>query len=200
MSAGDEPVTGQIQITRPLRELFDRFGGERYTGPREEAVSALEHALQCADLALRAGATAQLTVAALLHDVGHFLDRRPDDDGLSDDRHEHSGARWLARWFGPEVTEPVRLHVDAKRFLCAVRPGYLGSLSPASVNSLVQQGGPFSPREAAAFDSVPYARDAVRLRVWDDLAKIPGKNTAPLDHYLSIAGPLFQRDTDDLLS
>lgn len=200
MSADNQAASAQIQITRPLRELFDRFGGERYTGPREEAVSALEHALQCADLASRAGATAPLTVAALLHDVGHFIDQRPDDDGLRDDFHEHSGARWLARWFGPEVTEPVRLHVDAKRYLCAIRPGYLASLSPASVSSLAQQGGPFSAAEAAAFDSMQYARDAVRLRVWDDLAKIPGKATAPLDHYLAIAVSLFQRDTDELLS
>jgi gamma-butyrobetaine dioxygenase len=89
----------------------------------------------------------------------------------------------LARWFGPEVTEPVRLHVAAKRYLCAVEPGYLAALSPASVHSLGLQGGPMTDAEARAFESNPYYRDAVRLRRWDDEAKVVGLAVPGIEHY-----------------
>src|SRR6266566_7039466 len=108
---------------------------------------------QAAALAAAAGADAPLVAAALLHDVGHLR-------GETDARHGAAGAHWLSRWFGDPVTEPVRLHVAAKRYLCATEPGYFGLLSPESVRTLARQGGPMTPEQAAAFAALPYARDA----------------------------------------
>src|SRR5690349_24326992 len=122
---------------------------------------------QAGALAEAAGAPAPLVAAALLHDVGHLRSE-------TDARHGTGGARWLAQWFGPEVTEPVRLHVAAKRYLCAVEPGYAETLSPASVYTLGVQGGPMRGAELAEFAAGPYADDACRLRRWDDAAKDPG--------------------------
>src|SRR6202042_1447751 len=114
--------------------------------------------------------------AALLHDVGHFTGAISGADLMrgTDNKHSDTGAAWLARWFGPAVTEPVRLHVAAKRYLCAVEPGYADTLSPASVYTLSVQGGPMSEAEAAAFAAGPYAAGAVAVRRWDDAAKDPG--------------------------
>jgi phosphonate degradation associated HDIG domain protein len=144
-------------------------GGERYG----ERVTQLDHALQCASLAAEAGAADSLVAAALLHDYGHLIDDRghmAERDGL-DGEHEAVGAAALVAWFGPAVTEPVALHVAAKRYLCAAEPGYFEALSPASQLSLELQGGPFAPAEAAAFIARPFAPDAVRLRRWDDWGK-----------------------------
>jgi gamma-butyrobetaine dioxygenase len=91
----------------------------------------------------------------------------------TDNRHSETGADWLAHWFGPEVTVPVRLHVAAKRYLCAVEPGYFGRLSEASIHTLRVQGGPMTPAEAAVFEADPHHADAVRLRRWDERAKDP---------------------------
>ena len=124
-------------------------------------------------------------VAALLHDIGHLLHDLPEqvaDLGI-DSHHESLGQAWLARYFGPEITAPVRLHVAAKRYLCATDPAYLGLLSPASIQSLALQGGPFTLAEAQEFEQRPFAREAVRLRRWDDLAKIPGMAVPGLDRY-----------------
>ena len=124
-------------------------------------------------------------MAALLHDVGHLLDGQDEDlaDRGVDGRHEEAGCAWLARHFGPEVTEPIRLHVAAKRYLCAVAPSYLAGLSPASRLSLSLQGGPMSEDERAEFESNPSHDDAVRLRHWDDTAKVPGLDVPGLEHY-----------------
>ena len=165
-----------------IRKLFERGGGREYGGER---VTQLAHALQCAAAADAAGAPAPLIVAALLHDVGHLihgLGARPAERGI-DDRHEERGAEWLARRFGLEVTEPVRLHVDAKRYLCATEAGYFQGLSAASVRSLALQGGPFEADAAAAFIDAPYAREAVRLRRWDESAKVAGAATPDLAHF-----------------
>jgi phosphonate degradation associated HDIG domain protein len=164
--------------------LFARRGGDAYFG---EPVSQLDHALQAALAAQRAGATSVLITAALLHDVGHLLHDLPEDcadDGL-DDRHEELGARWLIRRFGPEVVEPIRLHVSAKRYLCAADPEYHAALSPASQQSLALQGGPFTAAELGQFKAGPFADAAIALRKWDDIAKIPGLPTpAPaLEHF-----------------
>jgi predicted HD phosphohydrolase len=115
-------------------------------------------------------------VAALVHDIGHLLQNLPEDiaDRGSDAHHEDVGHAWLARHFGPEVTEPVRLHVEAKRYLCRVDPGYLKRLSPASVQSLALQGGPFDDAEVREFENRPHYRDAVRLRTWDDARRFGG--------------------------
>jgi predicted HD phosphohydrolase len=126
-----------------------------------------------------------LVVAALLHDVGHLLDGQDEDlaDRGVDGRHEEAGCAWLSRHFGPEVTEPIRLHVAAKRYLCAVDRSYLSGLSRASRLSLELQGGPMTSAEVAAFEGHPFFRDAVRLRRWDDTAKVPGLAVPGPSHY-----------------
>jgi phosphonate degradation associated HDIG domain protein len=161
-----------------LRRLLETRGGERYDG---EPVTHLAHALQCADLARRAGAGDTLVVAALLHDIGHLasgLPATPSADGI-DDRHEAIGAALLALHLPPAVSEPVRLHVAAKRWLAA-RPAYLRALSDDSRRSLALQGGALDPAARAAFIAEPHAREAIRLRRWDDAAKRAGAPTTSL--------------------
>jgi phosphonate degradation associated HDIG domain protein len=185
-----------------LLVLLAQDGARRYGG---EAVSQREHALQCAALAAAEGAAPSLVAAALLHDIGHLLappfapriapEGRMGDDQeparrRTDDRHEILGAAALAKAFGPAVAEPVRLHVAAKRWLCAVEPDYFAQLSPASVTSLGLQGGPFSVAEAGHFAALPFAEDAVRLRRWDEAAKLPGLATPPLGHYQALLAEL----------
>ena len=175
-------------ILERLSHWFALHGASSYEGHRRESVSALNHALQCAQLAEDAHADAALVTAALLHDVGHFVaiaDIGEKDD--IDDVHELRGVAVLVRDFPPAVVEPIRLHVAAKRYLTAVEPAYLGGLSPASVHSLAQQGGPFRGPEIARFEALPFAQDAVRLRRWDDLAKRPGLQTPGLAYYLALA-------------
>jgi phosphonate degradation associated HDIG domain protein len=170
-------------IADEIAELFRRRGSSLYGG---EAVTQLEHALQAADLAEQSGAQPTLILAALLHDVGHLLHNLPDDapDEGIDDVHEALGDRWLRRHFAPAVCDPVRLHVAAKRYLCAVDPRYQASLSPPSLQSLHLQGGPFTPSEVREFEAEPYFQESVDLRRWDDLAKVPGLETPDLSHYL----------------
>jgi len=149
-------------------------------------VTQKQHALQTAWQAERDGGDAALIAAALLHDIGHLvhdLGDNPAAEGV-DDRHEEQGYAWLAQSFGPEVTEPVRLHVAAKRFLCATEPDYFSRLSPDSVLSLSLQGGPMSTEEVAAFRALPQAEAAIRLRRYDDQAKIAGLQTPPVAHFL----------------
>ncbi len=174
-------------ILERITHWFDRHGAGSYDGGRRESVSALAHALQCAQLAERAHADAPLVVAALLHDVGHFvaLDDLGDRDDM-DDAHELRAVAVLVRDFAPAVIEPIRLHVAAKRYLTAVEPRYLAGLSPASMRSLAQQGGPMSRDEVGRFEARPHAQDAVRLRRWDDQAKVPGLPTPALAHYLAL--------------
>ncbi|REK17755.1 MAG: HD domain-containing protein [Planctomycetota bacterium] len=171
-----------MTVVDEVCELFARRGHEAYVG---EPVSQLEHGLQAAHLAEQEGASDALVVAALLHDIGHLLHKLPEDaaDHGIDTRHEAIGRAWLARYCGPEVTEPIRLHVPAKRYLCATDPQYLAGLSPASTQSLRLQGGPFTAEEKAEFERNPYYRDAVTLRRWDDLAKIPNLSVPELEHY-----------------
>jgi phosphonate degradation associated HDIG domain protein len=163
-------------------ELLQERGHGSYFG---EPVSQLEHALQCAHFAEQEGAAPSLIVAALLHDVGHLL--HGEDEGVADSgtdmEHELLGEEWLSARFGPEVTQPVKLHVAAKRYLCATDLAYLGKLSPASVQSLKLQGGPMTLAEVAEFGADPFAKDGIRLRHWDDLAKDPTLAVEPLTHY-----------------
>jgi phosphonate degradation associated HDIG domain protein len=165
-----------------IAALFLSQGSSAYFG---EPVSQSQHALQCAARAEAEGASDALIVAALLHDIGHLLHGQGEDAAIRgiDTGHESVGKAWLARHFPPAVTEPVRLHVDAKRFLCAVDTTYYQILSVASRQSLELQGGLMSPPEQALFTANPFAQDAVRLRRWDDAAKIQGLDVPPLSHY-----------------
>jgi phosphonate degradation associated HDIG domain protein len=159
-----------------LRHRADgKYGGE--------AVSQLEHALQCATLAHADGASARLVTAALLHDIGHLSDHESND---IDYPHGELAAHLLKNLFGLAVTEPIRLHVDAKRYLCVVDPFYWSGLSDVSKRSLEWQGGAYNAPEAAAFILQQYADDAVRLRRWDDAAKVAGAATPDLDHFVKI--------------
>ncbi len=169
-------------IVDQLIELLRTKGARQYGGER---VSQCEHALQCATLAATEWAPAALVAAALLHDIGHLLHEEGEQSALRgvDDQHEEIGAEHLLPNFGPAVSEPVRLHVPAKRYLCATDPGYCAGLSPGSVRSLALQGGPFTPKEAAEFRALPYAEDAIRLRRWDEAAKVPGIPTPDLEHF-----------------
>ena len=166
-------------------DLYERRGGDPY----DEVVSQMAHALQSAARARDDGAPDHLVAAALLHDVGHLLDleiRRgpagaaPPDTDL---RHEDSGAAWLRPLLPPEVTAPISLHVRAKRYLCAVDTGYGGRLSEGSVRSLALQGGPMDAEEIRRFEALPAHCDAVRLRRWDDDAKVVGAAPPGLAEY-----------------
>jgi phosphonate degradation associated HDIG domain protein len=175
--------------TADIRHLFEEFGGAAYSG---EQVTQREHALQTAALAEAAGASSALVGAAFLHDLGHLLNRQggtPTERGI-DDQHQYFALPFLRASFPEAVLEPIRLHVDAKRCLCAIDPNYFGKLSPDSVRSLKLQGGVFSDEQAAAFLQKPYAEDAVQLRRWDDDAKTPGRVTPALDHYLKVVETL----------
>ncbi len=165
-------------LNRPLSlaeisRLFAQRGSTLYGG---EALSQLAHALQSAALAEAAAAEPELITACLLHDVGHLVQARPGG-------HEEQALPLLRGRFGAAVTEPIRLHVLAKRYLCAVEPGYWAALSAASQRSLAQQGGVFTAAQAIAFIGQPYASDAVQLRRWDDRAKVVGSATPDFAHF-----------------
>jgi gamma-butyrobetaine dioxygenase len=171
-----------MSLIDELAALYADRGLGSYFG---EQVSMLEHGLQAAWFATQEGAPPAQVVAALLHDVGHLVVDVPDDidDWHTDARHEDVGAAWLARHFGPEVTEPVALHVAAKRYLCAVDPTYRGRLSPASIITLGLQGGAMNDAEVAAFEARPFHRAAVRLRHWDDQGKLGGFSAPGFETY-----------------
>jgi phosphonate degradation associated HDIG domain protein len=178
----------------PVQVIADLFASEGAADYLGEAVTQAAHMLQAAALAERAGAPPGLIAAALLHDVGHFTGTVTGRDLMAgtDNRHSEQGATWLARWFGPEVTEPVRLHVDAKRYLCAIEPGYLAKLSPASVYTLGVQGGPMSDAEVAEFAARPHAADACQVRQWDDQAKDPDGQTPGFGHFAPLLAGLLR--------
>jgi gamma-butyrobetaine dioxygenase len=165
-----------------LCAIYIGRGAALYFG---ETVTVSDHCLQAASFAQAAHAPVALIVAALLHDIGHLIEPASEEiaDWNHDAQHELSGSGWLAARFGPTVWQPVRLHVAAKRYLCATDPGYLGQLSAASVVTLGLQGGPMSSAERTAFEAEPHHRDALLLRHWDDQGKIPGLPTADFTHY-----------------
>jgi gamma-butyrobetaine dioxygenase len=161
-----------------IGELFAGPGARDHLG---EPVPIGEHMLQAGALAKAAGAESSLVAAALLHDIGHLL-------GENEDRHGEAGANWLRQWFGAAVTEPVRLHVPAKRYLCAADAEYFGLLSAESVRTLSLQGGPMTAAEVTAFEALPYSRGAVSVRRWDDRAKDPAVTAPRFAHF----APLLQ--------
>lgn len=177
-------------------EAFDRRGADQYG----EDITQLEHALQCAQLAREDGASDSLVAAALLHDYGHLFEGRGEqaEHGI-DAHHEAHGASLLKRWFGPEVTRPIALHVAAKRHLCATEPGYEDGLSDASRLSLQLQGGRFTPEQRQKFEAAPFAQDAIRLRRYDDAGKVQDARVPPLETYrdlLARLGEAAQKRTD----
>jgi len=165
--------------------VFARKGGREYDG---EGVTQLEHALQTAAMAQAEGASAAVVAAALLHDLGHMLNDQGDTPTLRgvDDKHQYAALPFLRGSLDDAVLEPIRLHVDAKRYLCATRAGYHDALSADSKRSLALQGGAYDDAGAAAFIARPYAADAVRVRLWDDLAKVPAAPTPPLAHFVAV--------------
>jgi phosphonate degradation associated HDIG domain protein len=168
-----------------IRHLFDTYGAIAYSG---EPVTQLQHALQTAALAEEAGADETLVGAALLHDLGHLLNLQgetPSERGIND-LHQYFALPFLRPLFSDAVLEPIRLHVDAKRCLCAIDADYFAKLSADSVRSLQLQGGIFSAEDADNFMRKPFADDALSLRRWDDLAKQPERATPTLDHYIQL--------------
>ena len=168
-----------------IERLFNDHGHIEYSG---EGVTQLEHALQCAQLGEAEGADDALVAAAFLHDLGHLLNLQGETPTLRgvDDQHQYFSIPFLRPLFPPTVIEPIRLHVDAKRALCALEPDYYAGLSEDSKRSLALQGGIFDEAEAQRFVAKPYARDAMRLRRWDDAAKTPGVSTPGVARYLEI--------------
>jgi phosphonate degradation associated HDIG domain protein len=169
-----------------IQHLFDTHGSMAYSG---EPVTQLQHALQSAALAEQAGASRELIVAALLHDLGHLLNLQgetPTRRGI-DDLHQYYALPFLRPLFSDAVLEPIRLHVDAKRCLCAIDASYHTRLSPDSVRSLQLQGGVFNDEDARAFLDRPYAHDALALRRWDDEAKDADRATPAFPHFMAMA-------------
>jgi phosphonate degradation associated HDIG domain protein len=169
-----------------IEKLFRDHGHIAYSG---EGVTQQEHALQTAQRAEREQASDELITAALLHDLGHLLNLQgatPTARGI-DDQHQYFAIPFIRPLFPPAVVEAIRLHVDAKRALCALEPEYYEALSEDSKRSLTLQGGIFSRAETDAFLAKPFAENALRVRRWDDAAKVPGETTPALAHYLEVA-------------
>lgn len=174
-----------------IADIFERRGAESYLG---EPVTMAQHMLQGAKLAEDAGAPDELIAAALLHDIGHYTNEfGPDAVALGrDNEHEDAGAMVIAPFFPAVVTDCVRAHVAAKRYLCAVDAAYFAKLSQASVETLKLQGGPMSADEVAAFEQGENVDAIVQVRFWDDQGKDPDMETPPFAHY----APILQRVVD----
>lgn len=173
------------EVMEQILAVFRERGSGAYFG---ESVSMTEHALQAAYFAQAESAPPELIVAALLHDIGHLVADVPGDiaDWTVDAHHEEIGSRWLASRFPAEVSEPVRLHVPAKRFLLATDVKYFARLSPASVLTLKLQGGPMEAHEVAKFETERFYKEAVRVRRWDDQGKVAGLKTPGLRDYRAL--------------
>lgn len=182
------PKLDKANIVAFIADIFERRGAESYLG---EPVTMSQHMLQGAVLAEKEGASEELVSAALLHDIGHYTSEfgpySPED--TQDNYHEESGAKVLAPFFPPVITECVRLHVPAKRYLCATDKAYYDRLSEASKHTLSLQGGPMSAEEVTEFEKNPFHREAVRVRIWDDEGKMPDMETPSFQHYM----PMLQR-------
>ena len=186
------PQLDRSNIVEFIADIFERRGAESYLG---EPVTMSEHMLQGAVLAEREGASEELVAAALLHDIGHYTSEfgpySPED--TQDNYHEESGAKVLAPFFPPVIAECVRLHVPAKRYLCAADRGYYDRLSEASKHTLSLQGGPMTAGEVKAFERNPFYREAVRVRIWDDEGKQPGMATPDFRHYVPLLKRVVER-------
>ncbi|ADG11642.1 HD domain-containing protein [Caulobacter segnis] len=174
-----------------ITDLFTRLGGLHYG----EDVTQMEHALQAAHHAKLDDAPPALVAAALLHDIGHLMQKIGEDaaDRGIDTRHEQIGAGYLARVFGPEVTEPIRLHVAAKRYRVAVDPAYGSRLSDASQQSLALQGGPMNADEIKIFLADPFAAAAQKLRGYDEAGKDLDAEVANFETYRALLRGLIDQ-------
>ncbi len=191
MSKPDISALSAQTIVAFIGDIFKRRGAESYLG---EQVSMSQHMLQGAQLAEEADAGDDLVAAALLHDIGHYTNEFPDDalEKGVDNHHDEAGAAVLAAFFPSIVTDCVRHHVAAKRYLCATDPAYFDQLSPASVHTLNLQGGPMNEDEIAAFAQNPNLKAILQVRIWDDMGKVPDHQTPDFDHY----APMLQRVVD----
>ena len=181
-----------------LSDLFYRGQAVAY-GKGE--VSMCGHMLQTAELAAEAGAAPPLLVACLLHDIGHFGTDYPlsfnyeshshMQKASQDLHHEEAGASMLTPFFEPDVTEPIRLHVAAKRYLCATDPEYAVQLSATTYHTLGLQGGVMNDEKVEAFLGLPYSSDAVQLRRWDDAAMTANRSVPGLEHYMDLLEKLL---------
>jgi len=188
---GDATLTAK-NIVDFIGNIFMRRGADSYLGER---VTMSEHMLQGAQLAEEAGAGDHMVAAALLHDIGHYTNEFPDDalaQGI-DNHHDEAGAAILSAFFPPVVTECVRCHVGAKRYLCATDKQYSGKLSQASVHTLALQGGPMDAVEIKQFEKNPHLKEILQVRLWDDRGKVPNHKTPPFGHY----APMLQRVVDE---
>ena len=181
-----------MNLVDEVFRLFEQRGSTAYFGER---ITMTEHALQAAWFARQESAPPELVVAALLHDIGHLVESVPDDlnDWKTDAHHEEIGARWLEQRMPPEVAGPVRLHVPAKRYLCATDYNYVAMLSQASIVTSNLQGGPMNPNELLQFETERFHMEAVRLRRWDDQGKVVGLKTPGLDEYRELIDKLARR-------
>ena len=188
----DRNAIDATNIVDYIADVFERRGAESYLG---EKVSMAQHMLQAAAAAESSQADPELIVAALLHDIGHYSNEIPDSVLMkgTNNYHEEAGANFLADYFPLSVTEPIRQHVAAKRYLCATDPEYLSRLSAASVYTLKVQGGPMNLEEVADFEKSPYLDNCIRLRVWDDAGKDPHKSHPDFSHYRELVQSLVQR-------
>jgi phosphonate degradation associated HDIG domain protein len=185
------PSLDRSNIVAFIADIFERRGAESYLG---EPVTMSQHMLQGAVLAEKEGAPDELVAAALLHDIGHYTSEfgpySPED--TEDNHHDEAGAKVLEHFFPAVVTECVRLHVAAKRYLCATDPAYWDKLSVASRHTLELQGGPMTAAEVVEFRNNPFHQEAVRVRLWDEGGKDPAMPTPEFRHYV----PLLQRVVD----
>jgi phosphonate degradation associated HDIG domain protein len=163
-----------FNIVNHIEDIFNRRGAESYLG---EDVTMAQHMLQAAQCAEESGAADSLIVAALLHDIGHYKNEIPETalaKGINN-YHEEAGANFLEDYFPTSVVEPIRQHVSAKRYLCAVKSDYFERLSPASIHTLNLQGGPMNKEEVKEFEKNEYLQECINLRYCDEDAKDPDR-------------------------
>ena len=191
----------QIELKREniipfLADIFNRLGADSYLG---EDVTMSEHMLQSAFKAEQAGESDATITAALLHDIGHYTGEFPENyiELGVDNQHETMGSAILEKFFPAEVYEPVRWHVEAKRYLCAVEPEYFSGLSDASVKTLKLQGGPLDPNQVKEFEKNPHLDAIVRVRRYDDGGKLAGVLTPDIGHYLDIAQSVLNENAQN---
>ncbi len=187
----DPTLAQEMHAAPPEQKVDTLFGYMEKRGQSfyDEAVTQLEHALQCAALAKQNEASPTLITSALVHDIGHFIlgEHNADVAFLDTDlNHEEIGAQYLEPFFPKAIITPIRLHVPAKRYLCTTDTAYYDGLSDASKRSLKLQGGVMSDEEREAFEQIPHFRDALTLRRWDDLAKVKGLETVGLETYRDV--------------